>query len=342
MTREDLQWAGQHAGDFNLSTQEDLKQEAPKPKPHHKYKAAGLLKKLAKPELSKEDRERIESKLNAIKTKMTPEDLQWAGQHAVEANPSGQEPEKRMPQYQYKARKVLKKLMTETDLSPDDKQALETKLEELKSKMTPDALTWLDEKATEYQEKLKKLEKKRNKALKQHITNMIQESASDIANLITKGGEKQRGCKKLIDEFSKAFSSLPEEKQKEIDALLQGTPMKLVAFDAEKKQKREERAKSRKMRSKSRSKSQSKSPEERFLKRKHFGKRKSASKEKADKCDAPKIEESKKYRPFVVKKAKYLKEMFQEADYEALLEFVEVNHSMKVDELVECYLASKK
>jgi hypothetical protein len=211
--------------------------------------------------------------------------------------------------------------------------------------MTPDALAWLDEKAAEFKEKLKKLEKKRNKALKQHITNMIQESASDIANIITKGGDtKGRGCNKLIGEFSKAFSSLPEEKQKEIDALLQGVPTKLVAFDAEKKLKREERAKSKAQRSRSKSRSQSrtKSPEERLLKRKHFGKRKS-SKEKVEKTEnAPKIEEPKKYRPFVVKKAKYLKEMFQDADYEALLEFVEVNHSMKVDELVECYLASKK
>jgi hypothetical protein len=81
------------------ATEKEEPRDQNKPKPHHKYKAAGLLKKLAKPELSKEDRERIEAKLNAIKVKMTPEDLNWAAQHAEEANPSGQEPEKRMPHY---------------------------------------------------------------------------------------------------------------------------------------------------------------------------------------------------------------------------------------------------
>jgi hypothetical protein len=48
-----------------------------------------------------------------------------------------------------------------------------------------------------------------------------------------------------------------------------------------------------------------------------------------------------KYLPFVEQKAQALKEIFQDANLQALKEFVNANSSLSVDELAESYLAAR-
>jgi membrane-associated HD superfamily phosphohydrolase len=128
------------------------------------------MKKLASLEITKEERAEFETKLNTIKGKLNQEDLQWAIQHA-----NAPEGERRMPHYMMKAKKVLKQLILEPSISPDERKSLEEKLRELKAKMSPELISALDSKVIEFKEKLAKREKKRNEKLKEKIASVIQD-----------------------------------------------------------------------------------------------------------------------------------------------------------------------
>ena len=80
-----------------------------------------------------------------------------------------------MPHCMMKAKKVLKQLILEPSISPDERKCLEEKLTELKAKMSPELISALDSKVIEFKEKLAKREKKRNEKLKEKIASVIQD-----------------------------------------------------------------------------------------------------------------------------------------------------------------------
>lgn len=289
------------------------------------------MKKLASLEITKEERAEFETKLNTIKGKLNQEDLQWAIQHA-----NAPEGERRMPHCMMKAKKVLKQLILEPSISPDERKCLEEKLTELKAKMSPELISALDSKVIEFKEKLAKREKKRNEKLKEKIASVIQDQAVDIAEMITNTDDKKKSSNNLLIAFSRAFSALPEEKQTEIDIMLKGVPRRIVETNEYKRVKALQKAN----RSESKNKSRSKSPKKDKKKWRKESKERKFERALTPKVEAPKSEDV-KYLPFVEQKAQALKEIFQDANLQALKEFVNANSSLSVDELAESYLAAR-
>jgi hypothetical protein len=327
MTPEDYQWAVEHATNLPATDQSKAK------KLHAKCKAAHLLRKISNPEISKEDREKLEKKLSKINSVLTPEEIELAAQ---QASTKIDDEDCRKPN-KYKVRNILRRLMFEPELSPDEKQDLEKKLSELKVKMPLEELDWVDEKIAKFQEKLKKIQSKRNKNLKEKITTFLQDSASQIAGFIVQG-EKLEKPGKVLREFADVFESLTEEQRKEINTVMKGVPQKIADMETERKKHKQEKRLARAQNSKSRSKSRPQKSDEEKPKRKGFFGRK---RESTDKIEKPLAEEP-KYQKGVSRKADSLKEIFPEADIEKLLEFVAANNKLSTEELVESYLANKK
>jgi len=193
--------------------------------------------------------------------------------------------------------------------------------------MTPEGIDWLQAKSEKFKKKQDKLDRKSLQA-------MITESAGDIARVLTKGPESK--CK-MITEFAKVFAMLPEEKQKEIDALLQGVPTRIMQGEAERKKRKEEGRKYRLQSSSSRSKSPRKNSEEKIRRKKLFERKKDSS----VMIDATKKDDVKTFRNHLLKKADAFKEMFPEIELEEFVQFVKVNRALSVDELAERFLAGR-
>jgi hypothetical protein len=286
------------------------------------------MRKIANNETSKEDREKFQAKLQQLKDKLSPEDFQTAGELAAKPE---DETECRKPMLKYKIRNIMRRLTFEPEMSPDDRQELEKKLEELKSKMEPETLLWVEEKNMKLQEKLKKVQKKRDKNLKEKIASFLKESASEIAGIMT-GEEKQLKPAKLLKEFSEVFEGLTEEQQKEINNVMKGVPQKIIDMMSERRKIKEARKASKEKRSKSRSKS----PRMKMDKPKCRGFHRKPK-------DGQKIETVQPtYEKGVSRKADCLKEIFPEADLNKLMEFVAANDKLSTEDLIESYLANKK
>jgi hypothetical protein len=321
LSPEDLRWAEDNAA--NVPANDQAREKC---KNRGMVRAACVLRKMGNIETSKEDRERLQTKLTQLKEKLSPEDFLYATEQA--ANPED-ESDCRKPMLKYKIRNIMRRLTFEPEMSPDDRQELEKKLSELKAKMSPENLAWVDEKSAKLQDKLKRVQQKRDKNMKEKLTSFLKESAGEIAGLLT-GGEKQVKPAKLVNEFSEVFGSLSEDQQKEINAILKGVPQKIMDLTAEKrKAKEEKKMKKEKSRSKSPKKCEEK-PKCRGFHRKQLG-------EKIEKVEAPK-----EYEKGVSRKADCLKEIFPEADLSKLLEFVAANNKLSTEDLIESYLANKK
>lgn len=85
------------------------------------------MKKLMCQELTNDEKEQCEQNLNSLKAKMRPEDIQWAIMHSKDLNCLNREV--RMPHSLFKAKRVLKQLIMEPSMSPDEKKSLEEKLQ---------------------------------------------------------------------------------------------------------------------------------------------------------------------------------------------------------------------
>jgi hypothetical protein len=232
LSPEDIKWAEEHASNMPANDQGREKCRG-----KGQFKASCLMRKIANNETSKEDRERFQAKLQQLKDKLSPEDFQTAGELAAKPE---DETECRKPMLKYKIRNIMRRLTFEPEMSPDDRQELEKKLEELKSKMEPETLLWVEEKNMKLQEKLKKVQKKRDKNLKEKIASFLKESASEIAGIMT-GEEKQLKPAKLLKEFSEVFEGLTEEQQKEINNVMKGVPQKIIEMMSERRKIKEAR-----------------------------------------------------------------------------------------------------
>jgi hypothetical protein len=398
LSPDDLQWVTQQANEPHSHPHKHLKerkedQEGKPGKPHWRFKAAGLIKKLSKPEISEEERQKKEKKLEELKAKMSPEDLQWATEHASKlpenegkvkrchmnaqckavgilrkiqslgtskedrehylkklekfkeklsneemkeatdkAAEMPKEEDARKPQLRYKARNILRRLMFEPDMSPDERKELEEKMSEMKAKMKPEDQQWIDEKVKKFQDKQKKIEGKCKNGWKAKISGFLKESADQIAGFIT-GVDKLEKPRHLVQEFAEIFMTLDDQKRNEFNLLMKGVPQKMLDLENERKKIKEERKKIAKEHKRSRSRSAKK--EEKALEKK-------ASKEKIPKAEkAEKIKPVKQYEKGVTRKADCLKEVFPDADYEKLLEFVAANEKLQMEDLIESYLAAK-
>jgi hypothetical protein len=322
LSPEDLKWAEEN------SSAEVCREKC---KGKAQFKAACLIRKIGDVETSKEDRERFQAKLTQIKDKLSPEDLQQATEQAAKPGDEND----RKPMLKYKIRNIMRRLIFEPEMSPDDRKELEKRLSEFQAKMDPENLAWVEEKKKKLQEKLQKVEKKREKGLKEKIASFLKDSAHEIAGMIA-GEEKQAKPAKLMKEFSDVFAGLSQEKQKEINDVMKGIPQKIVELISEKKKLKEARKLSKEKRSLSKEKKpkkRSKSPQKKEDMPKRCG---FFRKQKAE-LEA----EAKGYLNEVSKKYDNLKEVFPEADEESLLEFVDSNRALSTEELIESYLAGK-
>jgi len=240
------------------------------------------MRRLQESDLPEEKAQKFKEKLAFLEGKLSPEEVKWAKEHCKEAQPHAEG--QNFPYLRFRARKIQKKLILENEMSPDERKELEAKFAKIRSRMNQEDLAQLEQDTKELNLKKEKRQKKHAREIEGHITERITQAAPFLARMMTPYGDKpERGCKKLkfaVEELVEALKALPEDKQKEIDGVLKGTVVKLVAAAEEKQKWREEKRKWKegkhrhsksksKSRSKSKPKTEEKTDEHRAFKSKH-------------------------------------------------------------------------